>query len=148
MPYIDPTKAIEKKFVRPRSGKKAEIARLTAQEVSVSVVLKQLAALISCDVGDFVDRRGYLLPLHDMKPEARAAIEGLTFARRGIYWQVSGVVIGKRGKAIELAMRYLGMLGSDADRSREALSLRKLIEEARSLPEVPAYLKAGEGGRG
>jgi hypothetical protein len=83
-----------------------------------------------------------------MKPEPRAAIEDLTFARRGIYWQVSSVVIGKRSRAIELAMKYLGMLGQSADGSREALESAQADRGSPELARGPGLHECGRDDRG
>jgi hypothetical protein len=126
----------------------ARLDRYTKHEITTEVMVRQLAAMICCDIADFVDADNKLLPVHEMPARARAAIEGLTFMpcpeSEGGGYKVSGIQIIRRTKIMELAMKYLGMMGNDAERNREALSLRKLIEEAQSLPDRPAYIKAGQ----
>jgi hypothetical protein len=118
--------------------------RYTKHEITTAVVLKQLAAAISLDPKDFCTPENHMVPLHDVPAAARAAIDGLLWAPRQGGWVVCGYILPKKSKVLELAMKYLGMLGNDADRNREAMSLRKLIEEAGNLPDRPAYIKAGQ----
>jgi phage terminase small subunit len=108
--------------------------------VKADDVLRELIRLAQADPARAFDEKGNLLPIHEMPPEARAAIAGFDLEelwdgrgpKRKQVGRVRKVRFWDKPRALELLAKHLGLLTERLQVS--VLTLEQLVEASRKEP--------------
>lgn len=98
-------------------------------EVKQEDVLRVLIRNLTFDVGTAHDERGNLLPIHEMPAEVRKTIQSIEWTQYG-----PKVKFWSKDKALELAMRHLGLLKDKVEHSLDK-TLEELVLGSMKTPE-------------
>lgn len=98
-------------------------------EVKQDDVLRVLIRNLTFDIGAAHDEYGNLLPVHKMPEEVRKTIQSIEWGQHGVK-----VKFWSKDKALELAMRHLGLLKDKVEHSLDK-TLEELVLGSMKTPE-------------
>ena len=135
-------------MVKEGRAKLSARSQLTAERVDA-----ELLRILTVDIGSLYDEEGQLLPLKEMPEDARRAVASIdteeNFAGQGEERTQIGltrrVKLSDKVRAIELAMRRLGLLKDKVDVSVTELTPE---ERKRRMAEIYAEAKRRKDGMG